>query len=55
MTLRRGPLGLFDAVQQARPPRGQQVLIIVDQFEELFRYQRESATRARRPTNRRRW
>jgi tetratricopeptide (TPR) repeat protein len=39
-TLRRSSLGLLDAVQQARLPREENVLVVVDQFEELFRYQR---------------
>ena len=39
-TLRRGTLGLVDAVRQARIPAGDNVLILVDQFEELFRFQR---------------
>src|SRR6202163_4812799 len=39
-TLRRGTLGLVDAVRQARIPRHDNVLILVDQFEELFRFRR---------------
>ena len=38
VTLRRGTLGLADAVGQARLPNGDNVLVIVDQFEELFRF-----------------
>jgi tetratricopeptide (TPR) repeat protein len=38
--LRRGTLGLVDAVRQARIPRHDNVLILVDQFEELFRFRR---------------
>ncbi|HUF23821.1 MAG TPA: hypothetical protein VMN81_06820 [Vicinamibacterales bacterium] len=38
VTLRRGTLGLVDAVRQARLPAGDNVLLIVDQFEELFRF-----------------
>lgn len=41
VTLRRGSLGLVDAVRQARLPAGDHVLVLVDQFEELFRF-RES-------------
>jgi tetratricopeptide (TPR) repeat protein/energy-coupling factor transporter ATP-binding protein EcfA2 len=41
VTLRRSSLGLVDAVRQARLPAGENVLVIVDQFEELFRF-RES-------------
>jgi tetratricopeptide (TPR) repeat protein len=37
-TLRRGPLGLAHAVRQARIPEGENLLVIVDQFEELFRF-----------------
>lgn len=39
-TLYRGTLGLADAVRQARIPRHDNVLIVVDQFEELFRFRR---------------
>jgi tetratricopeptide (TPR) repeat protein len=39
-TLRRGALGIVDAVRQARIPAGDNVLLLVDQFEELFRFQR---------------
>jgi tetratricopeptide (TPR) repeat protein len=47
VTLRRSTLGLIDAVKQARLPAGENVLVIVDQFEELFRFRgsRESANR----------
>lgn len=41
VTLRRSSRGLVDAVRQARLPAGENVLVIVDQFEELFRF-RES-------------
>jgi Tetratricopeptide repeat len=37
-TLHRGTLGLVDAVRQARISRQDNVLIVVDQFEELFRF-----------------
>jgi tetratricopeptide (TPR) repeat protein len=37
-TLDRGTLGLVNAVRQARIPRDENVLVIVDQFEELFRF-----------------
>lgn len=40
-TLRRGTLGLVDAVRQARIPACDNVLVVVDQFEELFRYRRQ--------------
>ena len=39
-TLQRGTLGLVEAVRHARIPAGDNVLIVVDQFEELFRYRR---------------
>jgi tetratricopeptide (TPR) repeat protein len=37
-TLQRGALGLVDAVRQARTPPQDNILIVVDQFEELFRF-----------------
>lgn len=37
-TLGRGSLGLVDAVRQARLAEGEKVLVLVDQFEELFRF-----------------
>jgi tetratricopeptide (TPR) repeat protein len=47
VTLRRSTLGLIDAVKHARLPAGENLLIIVDQFEELFRFRasRQSANR----------
>jgi Tfp pilus assembly protein PilF/energy-coupling factor transporter ATP-binding protein EcfA2 len=39
-TLRRGALGLVTAVRQARLPKGENLLIVVDQFEEIFRFKR---------------
>ncbi len=39
-TLRRSTLGLVEAVRQARIPRDENVLVLVDQFEELFRFRR---------------
>ena len=38
VSLRRSGLGLIDAVRLARLPEGEQMLIVVDQFEELFRF-----------------
>lgn len=38
--LRRGNLGLVEAVRQARIPSHDNVLVVVDQFEELFRFRR---------------
>jgi hypothetical protein len=37
-TLRLGSLGLVDIVEQARLPEDNQLLVVVDQFEELFRF-----------------
>jgi WD40 repeat protein/energy-coupling factor transporter ATP-binding protein EcfA2 len=39
-TLRRGPLGLVDALRESRVPGDTNVLLLVDQFEELFRFRR---------------
>jgi tetratricopeptide (TPR) repeat protein len=41
-TLRRGSLGFVDAVRLARLAPYENVLIVVDQFEELFRFRRSS-------------
>ena len=38
VTLRRGDLGLVDCVRLARLPQEDNLLIVVDQFEELFRF-----------------
>ena len=40
-SLRRGPTGLIEALQMTPPPPGQNLLILVDQFEEIFRFHRE--------------
>ena len=37
-TLRRGPLGLVEALRQAHLPADENLLVLVDQFEELFRF-----------------
>jgi hypothetical protein len=37
-TLRRSSLGLVEIVRQSRLPSSENLLIVVDQFEELFRY-----------------
>lgn len=37
-TLRRGPLGLVEALADTPPPEGARLLLVVDQFEEIFRY-----------------
>ncbi|HEY1909813.1 MAG TPA: hypothetical protein VGG73_02735, partial [Vicinamibacterales bacterium] len=41
-TLRRGPQGLVDAVRQARLPKDHNLLVLVDQFEDLFRFRRNA-------------
>jgi WD40 repeat protein len=43
-TLRRGSLGLVEAVRQTRMPSNENLLVVVDQFEELFRFARVSAS-----------
>jgi tetratricopeptide (TPR) repeat protein len=47
VTLRRSTLGLVEAVKLARLPPGENLLVIVDQFEELFRFRtsRQGASR----------
>lgn len=45
-TLRRGALGLVNAVRQARVPSNDNLLIVVDQFEELFRFRRDDQTKS---------
>ena len=42
-TLRRSTLGLAEAVREARVPQHDNVLVVVDQFEELFRFRRSQA------------
>jgi WD40 repeat protein len=39
--LERGPLGLVEALEESPLPGGRKLLLLVDQFEELFRYRRE--------------
>jgi energy-coupling factor transporter ATP-binding protein EcfA2 len=41
--LRRGALGLVEVVQQARMPSDENLLIVVDQFEEIFRFKQNSS------------
>ncbi|HEV7890531.1 MAG TPA: hypothetical protein VGP08_07825 [Pyrinomonadaceae bacterium] len=43
-TLRRGGLGLIEAVRQNRMPQNESLLVVVDQFEELFRFARVAAS-----------
>ncbi|MBD0259479.1 MAG: hypothetical protein ICV83_27485, partial [Cytophagales bacterium] len=40
-TLRRGPLGLVEIMREMPPADGANLLILVDQFEEIFRFRRE--------------
>jgi tetratricopeptide (TPR) repeat protein len=42
-TLRRSQFGLVEAVRQARIPSGTNFLLVVDQFEEIFRYNEAGA------------
>jgi hypothetical protein len=44
VTLRRSTLGLIEAARQARIPQQDNVLVLVDQFEELFRFRNNRAT-----------
>jgi tetratricopeptide (TPR) repeat protein len=44
-TLRRGTRGLIDAVRLAHLPASDHVLVVVDQFEELFRFRRRDEDR----------
>ena len=46
VTLRHSSLGLAEAVRQAQLPAGDNVLVVVDQFEELFRFRRSRPARA---------
>ena len=39
--LRRGPLGLVEIMRETPPGDGANLLILVDQFEEIFRFRRE--------------
>src|SRR5690349_2274728 len=41
-TLRRSALGLVEATRQARIPANENLLVVVDQFEEIFRFRRMS-------------
>jgi WD40 repeat protein/energy-coupling factor transporter ATP-binding protein EcfA2 len=42
-TLRRGPLGLREAVQETHLPEDTNLLLVVDQFEEIFRYREQTS------------
>ena len=48
-TLRLSKRGLIDLVQQARLPAGTHLLLVVDQFEELFRYRALAHAEQRAP------
>jgi hypothetical protein len=41
-TLRRSALGLVETTRQARMPSNENLLVVVDQFEEIFRFRRTS-------------
>ena len=43
-TLRSSSTGLVDCVRQAAIPASENILVVVDQFEELFRFQRQEAS-----------
>ncbi|MGH8727595.1 MAG: tetratricopeptide repeat protein [Burkholderiales bacterium] len=45
-TLRRGELGLVEACQQARMGADENLLVVVDQFEEIFRFKRAASSDA---------
>ncbi|MCP5107909.1 MAG: ATP-binding protein [bacterium] len=45
ITLRRGSLGLVEIFRQAHLPEEENLLLVVDQFEELFRFKEESRRR----------
>ena len=47
-TLQRSALGLREVAKLARLPKGHNLLVVVDQFEELFRFSRTGATEAQR-------
>jgi WD40 repeat protein len=47
-TLRRGSLGLVEVTQQARLAPADNLLVVVDQFEELFRYKAQAAATGQR-------
>ncbi|MEZ5324645.1 MAG: PQQ-binding-like beta-propeller repeat protein [Verrucomicrobiales bacterium] len=47
-TLQRSALGLREVAKLARLPKGHNLLVVVDQFEELFRFSRTGATEEQR-------
>ena len=44
-TLRRGPMGLVEVLRQTPPPACTNLLVVVDQFEEIFRFRTEDDVR----------
>jgi hypothetical protein len=48
--LRRGALALVEAYEEAALPPGSKLLVLVDQFEELFRFVRETTTSRKNTT-----
>ena len=40
-TLRRGPRGLVEVLRDTPLPEGTNLLLLVDQFEEIFRYRQQ--------------
>jgi hypothetical protein len=44
-TLRRGPMGLVEVLRQTPPPVDTNLLLVVDQFEEIFRFRMEDEVR----------
>jgi tetratricopeptide (TPR) repeat protein len=51
-TLRRGSLGLVETVRQNAMPANENLLVVVDQFEELFRFAREASRKTREESDR---
>lgn len=45
-SLQRGPLSLQELLEDLRLPEGTSLLLLVDQFEEIFRYQRYASNQA---------
>jgi WD40 repeat protein/energy-coupling factor transporter ATP-binding protein EcfA2 len=45
--LRRGSVGLIEMAQEARMPKRDNLLVVVDQFEELFRFKQASSSAER--------
>lgn len=49
--LRRGALAVVEAYEEANLPSGSKLLVLVDQFEELFRFVRETTTNTKKVGN----